>query len=123
MAITQARMIALLEASTTILAYLEHVRAAIREATPYGEAAIGHKMLAIVDAIAPDYNHVRTIIQEQAHFSPAHVHRNNRETARKRRVRGVDTSLDAPFIATLVDVTGLTIYFNVAAFILKGTLL
>ncbi len=29
----------------------------------------------------------------------------------------------APFVATLVDVTGLVIYFSVAAFILKGTLL
>jgi len=29
----------------------------------------------------------------------------------------------APFVATLVDVTGLIIYFSVAAFILKGTLL
>ncbi len=29
----------------------------------------------------------------------------------------------APFVATLVDVTGLVIYFQVAAFILRGTLL
>ena len=29
----------------------------------------------------------------------------------------------APFVATLVDVTGLVIYFLVAAFILRGTLL
>jgi magnesium transporter len=29
----------------------------------------------------------------------------------------------APFVATLVDVTGLVIYFNVALFILRGTLL
>jgi magnesium transporter len=29
----------------------------------------------------------------------------------------------APFVATLVDVTGLLIYFNVALFILRGTLL
>ena len=29
----------------------------------------------------------------------------------------------APFIATLVDVTGLVIYFTVAALILRGTLL
>ncbi|MGZ3927611.1 MAG: magnesium transporter, partial [Mucilaginibacter sp.] len=29
----------------------------------------------------------------------------------------------APFVATLVDVTGLVIYFSVAAFILKGTVL
>jgi len=29
----------------------------------------------------------------------------------------------APFVATLVDVTGLIIYFSVAFFILKGTLL
>jgi magnesium transporter len=29
----------------------------------------------------------------------------------------------APFVATLVDVTGLIIYFSVAAFILRGTLL
>jgi magnesium transporter len=32
-------------------------------------------------------------------------------------------SASAPFIATLVDVTGLIIYFNVASVILKGTLL
>ena len=29
----------------------------------------------------------------------------------------------APLVATLVDVTGLVIYFTIAAFILKGTLL
>jgi len=29
----------------------------------------------------------------------------------------------APFVATLVDVTGLIIYFSVAALILRGTLL
>jgi magnesium transporter len=29
----------------------------------------------------------------------------------------------APFVATLVDVTGLIIYFNIAAIVLKGTLL
>jgi magnesium transporter len=32
-------------------------------------------------------------------------------------------SASAPFVATLVDVTGLIIYFNVASFILRGTLL
>ncbi len=29
----------------------------------------------------------------------------------------------APFVATLVDITGLVIYFTIAAFILKGTML
>jgi magnesium transporter len=29
----------------------------------------------------------------------------------------------APFVATLVDVTGLIIYFSIASFILRGTLL
>jgi magnesium transporter len=29
----------------------------------------------------------------------------------------------APFVATLVDVTGLVIYFNVAFFVLRGTVL
>ena len=29
----------------------------------------------------------------------------------------------APFVATLVDVTGLVIYFNMALFILRGTML
>ncbi len=29
----------------------------------------------------------------------------------------------APFVATLVDVTGLLIYFNVALFVLRGTML
>ena len=32
-------------------------------------------------------------------------------------------SASAPFVATLVDVTGLVIYFTVAAFVLRGTLL
>jgi magnesium transporter len=32
-------------------------------------------------------------------------------------------SASAPFVATLVDVTGLIIYFGVAAMILTGTLL
>jgi magnesium transporter len=33
------------------------------------------------------------------------------------------TSASAPFVATLVDVTGLVIYFTVASQILRGTLL
>ena len=32
-------------------------------------------------------------------------------------------SASAPFVATLVDVTGLVIYFSVAVLILRGTLL
>jgi magnesium transporter len=32
-------------------------------------------------------------------------------------------SASAPFVATLVDVTGLVIYFNVALLVLRGTLL
>ncbi|MBI1292491.1 magnesium transporter [bacterium] len=37
---------------------------------------------------------------------------------------GLDPAVSsAPFVATLVDVTGIVIYFEVAAFILKGTLL
>ena len=32
-------------------------------------------------------------------------------------------SASAPFVATLVDVTGLVIYFTVASIILRGTLL
>ncbi|MCC7231751.1 MAG: magnesium transporter, partial [Bacteroidia bacterium] len=37
---------------------------------------------------------------------------------------GIDPAVSsAPFIATLVDVTGLVIYFTIAFFILKGTLL
>jgi magnesium transporter len=32
-------------------------------------------------------------------------------------------SASAPFVATLVDVTGLVIYFSVAFFLLRGTLL
>ncbi|XBR46411.1 magnesium transporter [Xanthomonas citri pv. anacardii] len=32
-------------------------------------------------------------------------------------------SASAPFVATLVDVTGLVIYFSIAALILSGTLL
>jgi magnesium transporter len=40
-----------------------------------------------------------------------------------RRV-GVDpASASAPFVATLVDVTGLIIYFTIAAMIMRGTLL
>ena len=40
------------------------------------------------------------------------------------RVLGFDpASASAPFVATLVDVTGLIIYFTVAQFILRGTLL
>jgi magnesium transporter len=40
------------------------------------------------------------------------------------RALGFDpASASAPFVATLVDVTGLLIYFTVAAFVLRGTLL
>ena len=40
-----------------------------------------------------------------------------------RRVGLDPASASAPFVATLVDVTGLVIYFSVASFILRGTLL
>lgn len=40
-----------------------------------------------------------------------------------RRIRLDPATSSAPFVATLVDVTGLIIYFNVAALILRGTLL
>ena len=40
------------------------------------------------------------------------------------RRAGFDTaSASAPFVATLVDVSGLVIYFSVASMILRGTLL
>jgi magnesium transporter len=40
-----------------------------------------------------------------------------------RRLGFDPASASAPFVATLVDVTGLVIYFTVAAFVLRGTLL
>jgi len=40
-----------------------------------------------------------------------------------RRLGFDPASASAPFVATLVDVTGLVIYFTVAAIILRGTLL
>jgi magnesium transporter len=40
-----------------------------------------------------------------------------------RRLGFDPASASAPFVATLVDVTGLVIYFSVAAAILQGTLL
>jgi magnesium transporter len=40
------------------------------------------------------------------------------------RLLGLDpAAASAPFVATVVDVTGVVIYFSVAAFILRGTLL
>jgi len=37
---------------------------------------------------------------------------------------GVDpASASAPFVATLVDVTGLVIYFTIASLLMRGTLL
>jgi magnesium transporter len=40
-----------------------------------------------------------------------------------RRIGFDPASASAPFVATLVDVTGLVIYFSVAFIILRGTLL
>jgi magnesium transporter len=40
-----------------------------------------------------------------------------------RRLGFDPASASAPFVATLVDVTGLIIYFTVAALLLRGTLL
>ena len=40
-----------------------------------------------------------------------------------RRIGFDPASASAPFVATLVDVTGLVIYFSVAATVLRGTLL
>ena len=40
-----------------------------------------------------------------------------------RRLGFDPASSSAPFVATLVDVTGLVIYFLIAAVVLKGTLL
>jgi magnesium transporter len=40
-----------------------------------------------------------------------------------RRVGLDPASASAPFVATLVDVTGIVIYFSIASTILRGTLL
>jgi magnesium transporter len=40
-----------------------------------------------------------------------------------RRLGFDPASASAPFVATLADVTGLVIYFTVAALVLRGTLL
>jgi magnesium transporter len=40
-----------------------------------------------------------------------------------RRLGFDPASASAPFVATLVDVSGLVIYFTMAALILRGTLL
>ena len=40
-----------------------------------------------------------------------------------RSVRLDPATSSAPFVATIVDVTGLIIYFTIAAIILRGTLL
>jgi magnesium transporter len=40
-----------------------------------------------------------------------------------RRIGLDPAASSAPFVATLVDVSGLIIYFSVAAFVLRGTLL
>jgi magnesium transporter len=40
-----------------------------------------------------------------------------------RRLGADPATSSAPFVATLVDVTGLVIYFNVALLVLRGTLL
>ena len=40
-----------------------------------------------------------------------------------KRLGADPASSSAPFVATLVDVTGLIIFFNVALLVLKGTLL
>ena len=40
-----------------------------------------------------------------------------------RRLGFDPATASAPFVATLVDVTGLVIYFQVASFILRGALL
>ena len=40
-----------------------------------------------------------------------------------RRLGFDPASASAPFVATLVDVTGLVIYFSIAFLVLRGTLL
>jgi magnesium transporter len=40
-----------------------------------------------------------------------------------KRFRFDPATASAPFVATLVDVTGLVIYFSVALLVLRGTLL
>ena len=40
-----------------------------------------------------------------------------------RRLGADPASASAPFVATLVDVTGIVIFFSVAALMLRGTLL
>ena len=40
-----------------------------------------------------------------------------------KRLGADPASSSAPFVATLVDVTGLIIYFNVALFFMKGIML
>jgi magnesium transporter len=40
-----------------------------------------------------------------------------------KRLRLDPASASAPFVATLVDVTGIVIYFSIASLLLRGTLL
>jgi magnesium transporter len=40
-----------------------------------------------------------------------------------KRIGADPAASSAPFVATLVDVTGLVIYFSIAAVIMRGTLL
>jgi magnesium transporter len=40
-----------------------------------------------------------------------------------KRIGADPATSSAPFVATLVDVTGLLIYFSIAAVIMRGTLL
>jgi hypothetical protein len=67
-------------------------------------------LIALAVAVAPQGCHVRLADRINAPVHPA-----------TDWVRSGSASV--PFVATLVDVTGLVIYFTVASMILRGTLL
>ena len=69
--------------------------------------------MVLIILVSPTLNHALIA----THWLPAHAslcHAQNRSRSR---------DISAPFVATLVDVTGLIIYFSIALLIMRGVML
>lgn len=106
MPVTQARLIAILDAADDILQKYKALSEAVRNARamPDADAAMGRCWDA-TEYTMPSIETISTIASELRHFSQQRQHKNNRDAARRRASRGQSRPGDDAFIGTAL--TGL----------------
>jgi hypothetical protein len=102
MAISQARMNAIIDAASDAQNKLLHLRNAIIAAMSADDINEAMRHLTYeVDATTPLIEHVQCIASERAHFK-RHMHKNNRDAARLRMTRGMAKPEDHSYTASII---------------------